>query len=233
MPACIDPQRLADMPLFDGLPAACLDRLAAALHSRSYPAGASILLAEQPSEAVYFVLSGRVRVFIEQADGSEVTFAFLGPGEVLGEMSAVDRAARCASAATVEPSVLLWLDRPLFQQCLCTEPTFTFNLVRQLTARLRQANEQIQALSSLDVAGRVAHQVLGLAEHYGEVDATGRVRIALPLTQRDLADMVGATRESVNRALSTLRQEGALEFDAGHRITVLDRACLERRRSPG
>jgi CRP/FNR family cyclic AMP-dependent transcriptional regulator len=191
-----------------------------------------VLLAEQPGEAVYFVLAGRVRIFLEQADGSEVTFAFLGPGDVLGEMSAVDLTARCASATTVEPSVLLWLDRPLFQHFLRTEPALTLNLVRQLTARLRQANEQIQALSSLDVAGRVAHQVLGLADHYGEADEEGRLRIALPLTQQDIADMVGATRESVNRALATLRQEGALDVDAGHRITVLDRAGLERRRSP-
>ena len=233
MSASCDPQQLAGMPLFAALSRESLQRLAASLHSRSYPAGASVLLAEQPGEAVYFVLSGRVRVFLEQADGSEVTIAFLGPGDVLGEMSAIDLPARCASATTVEASTLLWMDRPLFQQYLKNQPALTFNLVRQLTARLRKANEQIQALSSLDVAGRVAHQLLSLADQYGEPDEQGRLRIPLPLTQQDVADMVGATRESVNRALAALRQEGALDVDAGHRITVLERGALERRRARG
>jgi CRP-like cAMP-binding protein len=142
----------------------------------------------------------------------------------------VDLEARCASATTVEPSVLLWMDRSTFQHHLKTEPILTFHLVRQLTARLRQANEQIQALSSLDVAGRVAHQLLGLADHYGEADERGCRRIALPLTQQDIADIVGASRESVNRALGALRQEGAIEVDPSHRITLLDRQRLERRR---
>ncbi len=225
----LEPDRLAQFPLFRGLDAEDLSRLAPSLHVRSYPAGASVLTAEQPGEAVYLVVQGRVKVFLERSDGTEVTIAFLGSGETVGEMSVIDSTVRCASVVTVEPSILAWMDRSLFQHCLETLPLFALNAVRQLTSRLRQANEQIEALFALDVPGRVARQLLALADQYGLPDEAGRLRIPLPLTQQDVADMVGATRESVNRVMVALRQEGALEVGSDHVVTVLDRASLQAR----
>lgn len=220
--------RLSGIPLFQGLSPEDLAQVESLVHERSFPAGSHVLAAEQPGEAVYFVLSGKLRIYLEEADGSTVTFAFLGPGDILGEMSLVDETLRSASAVTLEPSILLWLDRATFQRCLRTLPRLTLNLVRELTARLRRANEQITALSTLDVAGRVVRQLLALADQYGEPDRHGGVHIPLPLTQGDLAEMVAATRERVNRVMVTLREEGALRVGPGHEITLLDRELLRR-----
>lgn len=221
--------RLAGLPLFQGVSAEALAELEAQVHERTYPAGTHVVSAEQPGEAVYFVLSGKLRVYLNEADGSTVTFAFLGPGDVLGEMSLVDEALRSANAVTLEPSTLLWLDRATFQRCLKTLPPLTFNLVRELASRLRRANEQIKALSTLDVTGRVARQLLALADQYGEPDESGGTRIPLPLTQHDIAEMVAATRERVNRVMVSLRRSGALRVEPDHQVTLLDRDLLLRR----
>lgn len=220
MTAAKDTQRLAEIPLFAGLSGEELGRVGELLHERTYPAGTHVVAAEQPGEAVYFVVAGKLRIYLEQADGSEVTFAFLGPGDVLGEMSLLDEGVRSADAVTLEPTTLLWMDRASFQRCITTLPVLTVNLVRQLTGRLRQANEQIKALSTLDVRGRVVRQLRALAEQYGEAEEGGAVRIPLPLTQSDIAEMVGATRERVNRVMVSLRKAGALEVTADHHIVL-------------
>jgi CRP/FNR family cyclic AMP-dependent transcriptional regulator len=103
-----------------------------------------------------------------------------------------------------------------------------YNLVRQLSSRLRLANQKIQALSTLDVAGRVARQILIFAEQYGRHEGKA-IRIPVPLTQSDIAEMVGATRERVNHAMVAFKQQGTLAVDAQHRITILDRAALAER----
>jgi len=223
---------LGRIPLFEGLPEEILTEISRSLHIHAYPVGASVLTAEQPGEAVYVVLNGWLRIFLEQRDGSEVTFAFLGPGDTVGEMSLVDQGLRSANATTLTPATLLWVDRIFFQRSLRTQPLLTYNLARQLTARLRQANEQVQALSRLGVTGRVAHQLLSLAERHGQVDEKGHMHLPVPLTQQDIADLVGSTRESVNRAMVNLRNEGALHVTAQHHITLLDRRRLLRHSRP-
>ncbi len=223
-----EPPRLDRIALFAGVPEETLAALERQVHEVTFPAGTQVVSAAQPGEAVYFVLEGKVRVYLEQPDGSAVTFAFLGPGDLFGEMSVVDESLRSASAATVEKSTLLWMDRPTFQRSLRELPAVALNLVRELSARLRKANEQIQALATLDVAGRVVRQLLALADRYGEPDAEGRRHIPLPLTQSDIADMVAATRERVNRVMVALGHEGALRVEPDHHITLLDEERLAR-----
>jgi len=106
-------------------------------------------------------------------------------------------------------------------------PGFSNNLVRLLCARLRLANEQIQSLSSLDVAGRVARQLLAFAERYGQEEERG-TRISLRLTQSDLAQLVGASRERVNQIMVDLRQKGLIALEPGQQLVVLDAAGLAR-----
>ena len=121
-----------------------------------------------------------------------------------------------------------------FRLCLREVPALATNLLRELSSRLRAANLQVRALATLDVAGRVARQLLLFADRYGEPRAgeAQAVLIPLPLTQRDIAQLVGATRERVNRALVSLRRRGALSADNRHRITVHDRTALERSIQP-
>lgn len=220
MPALPDPNALAEIALFKGLPPERLRRLNDQLHKKSVPAGTNMITAEQPGEVVYVLLEGTVKILIEQMDGREVILAFLGAGDTVGEMSLVDSAGRSANVMTMEKCTFLWMDRNTFQDLLKNVPEFTQNLVRMLSGRLRMANEQIQSLSSLDVAGRLARQILAFAERYGQEEPGQGTRIPLRLTQSDLAELVGASRERVNQVMVDFRQKNYLAVDSSHRILV-------------
>ena len=227
MSTTVAPNVLSSLALFRGLPPEALRFLGERLRRKTFAPGAIVLTAEQPGEALYVILEGSVRIFLDEADGTEVTLAFLGPGDSVGEMSLVDRAGRSANVAALEESTLLWLDRDTFLACLRQYPGLSENLVRELAARLRAANQQIRALTTLDVAGRVARQLLVFSELYGVADDNGGVRIPMPLPQRAIADLVGATRERVNRVLVSLRRRHTLSVDSHYRVTLHDRRVLE------
>jgi CRP/FNR family cyclic AMP-dependent transcriptional regulator len=168
-----------------------------------------------------------VKVHVELEDGRDVIVAILGPGEIVGEMSMVDREVQSGSVMTLEDSVLFWIDREAFQSCLGTMPRLAQNLNDVLSRRLRVVNERIRALATLDVYGRIAHHLLVLANEYGEL-VEGGTRIPIRLTQGDLASLVGASRVRVNQALVLLKRRGAISTDANHHITVHDHEILER-----
>jgi CRP/FNR family cyclic AMP-dependent transcriptional regulator len=159
----------------------------------------------------------------------DVILGIRGRGEIVGEMSLVDRQGRSASVVTLEDCTLLWLDRPSFETCLQTMPPLSTNLVRLLARRLRLANAQIQALAALDLYGRVARQLLSLAEEYGEPSPSGGILIPLRLTQSDLAGLVGASRVRVNEVMVAYKRRKYLSVDASYRITVHNAAALARR----
>ena len=226
MPALADPAGLKELPLFRGLSAAELSRLNDLMGRTTFASGASVVTAEQPGEVVYVVMSGTLRVYLTKLDGTEVTLALVGPGEIVGELSLVDRVTRSATVTAMEASTLLWLDRTAFLACRQSMPGLTDNLLGLLARRLRLANAQIQALATLDVYGRVARQVLAFAAAYGVAYADGDVRIPLRLTQGDLASLIGATRVRVNQVLVDFKRRGYLSTDAQHRMTVHDPEAL-------
>jgi CRP/FNR family cyclic AMP-dependent transcriptional regulator len=127
----------------------------------------------------------------------------------------------------LEPVVLVWLDRGTFEQLRRDIPGITENLLRLLARRLRLANAQLQAMATLDVHGRVARQLLALADVLGEELPDGGVRIPLRITQSDLAALVGATRVRVNEVLVGFTRRNHIAVDRQHRITVRNRAELE------
>ena len=221
--------RLGDLALFQGVEAEVLARIAGDLHRKKVVAGTQLIAAEMPGESIFFIVSGSVKIQILRADGSEVTLAVLGAGQMVGEMSLIDEAARSADATCLEPTTVLWMDRSTFRRHLFEHPILTENLVRELSHRLRQANQKITALSSLDVAGRLAAQLLAFGEDFGqEIEGEGLL-ISLPLSQTDLADIVGASRESVNRVLASFRDFGWIAVDSERRIRLLDRKSLAER----
>jgi CRP/FNR family cyclic AMP-dependent transcriptional regulator len=234
MGAIADPGQLGELELFQGLNAAELEQINQLLRACSVPAGSHFITADQPGEVVYVLLAGTVKIYVSRGDGREVILAFLGPGDTVGEMSLVDSAGRSANVVTTEASRLVWMDRASFQACLRTMTPLANNLVRLLAQRLRIANEQIQALCTLDVPGRVVRQILALADRYGRSEpgdlpgSPAKVRIPLRLTQSDLAEVVGASRERVNQAMVELKQNGYIRVDSDHRIQVLDRVALTR-----
>jgi CRP-like cAMP-binding protein len=219
---------LNDYPLFRDLPGDQLDRINALLRRKTFPAGTNLISAEEPGEVVYIVFEGTVKIYVTQADGSDVIIAFGGPGDVEGEMSVIDSTIRSANIVTQEQTTMLWMDRVNFQECLHSMPGLTFNLMRILSERLRAANERIQALCALDVYGRVARQILAFAHQYGKSFPDGTVLVPLRLTQSDIASLVGATRERVNQVISSFKQRGYISVDRNYRITLHDPAALER-----
>jgi CRP/FNR family cyclic AMP-dependent transcriptional regulator len=218
-----------ELPLFQGLPPDQMQQVSSLVRRKTFPAGADIITADQPGEVAYIILSGTVKIHVEQADGGDVLLAILGPGEIVGEMSLLEHTGRSASVVTLEESTLLWMDRAAFAECLQTMPAMTANLVRILSRRLRLANAQIQSLATLDVFGRVARQLLAFAHEYGQPTESGAIRIPLHLTQTDLAALVGASRVRVNQVLVFYRQQNYISVDQNARITILDQAALLQR----
>jgi CRP/FNR family transcriptional regulator, cyclic AMP receptor protein len=221
-----DAKDLAKLELFRGLSAAELMQVNDLLGRTKFPAGAMILTAEQPGEVAYIILEGTLKVSTIQGNGRELTLALLGPGEIVGELALADRASRSADVTALEPAVLVWLDRGTFERLRRDIPGITENLLRLLARRLRLANAQLQAMATLDVHGRVARQLLTLADVLGEEIADG-VRIPLRITQSDLAALVGATRVRVNEVLVGFTRRRLIAVDRRHRITIRDRAELE------
>jgi len=228
-PHFTDPTTLSQIPLFRGVCARKLERLATLLHERSFPATTSVITAEEPGEGAYVILSGTAKVYITHTDGSEVILAILGPGEIVGEMSVADSLGRSASVLTLEDSTLLWMDRRTFLWSMEEMPAVARNLVGILSRRLRLADTHTRSLAALDVHGRVAAQILAFAREYGEPRPDGGVLVPLRLTQTDLAGLVGASRVRVNQALGYFRKRGSISLDVDHRVTVHDEDALARR----
>jgi len=219
---------LARIPLFRGLPHSELSQLLEHLHERPFAAGANVLIAEQPGEAVYVILSGSVKVYTIRPDGTEVVLAVLGSGEVLGEMSVVDSLGRSASVVTLEEATLLWMDRRTFRASVDSSRVLSGNLAEVLSKRVRLANARLISLASLDVPGRVAAQLLSLAREYGEETPEG-TRIPMRLTQAELAALVGASRVSVTQAVGQFRKRGAISTGKDGRVHIHDEEALVRR----
>ncbi|MEE8278186.1 MAG: Crp/Fnr family transcriptional regulator [Thermoanaerobaculia bacterium] len=226
MTAVDDIKELTSIPLFAGLSEENLTEMNQLLHKRKFPAGKNIMTVDQPGETVYLLLNGSVKIYVDQLDGSEVILAFLGPGATFGELSLVDSLGRSASVVTLEDCNCLAMDRSSFHRCLKSVPDLSYNLVRLLSQRLRLANEQIQALSTLDVRGRVARQLVAFAEQYGQPAEADGIRIPLRLTQTDVAALVGASRERVNQVIVDFKGSGFITVDPSHYFTVLDQDAL-------
>lgn len=225
MPALADPRALGDLDPFRGLGLADLTRINDLLGRSRFPAGALIMTASQPGEVAYVVLEGTLKVSTVLAAGQELTLALLGRGEVVGELALIDKAGRSADVVALEPATLLWFDRATFAGLRRDIPALTENLLALLARRLRLNNAQLLAMATLDVHGRVARQLLALADAHGEPAADG-VRIPLRLTQSDLAGLVGATRVRVNEVLVGFKRRRYLSVDGRYRITIHDPDAL-------
>lgn len=218
---------LRSVPLFAGLDAGALEPLAAACRRRRYRVRETLFHEGDPGHTLYIVLSGHVSIQRVNELGQIVPIATRGPGEWIGELSLLDGKPRSADVETVDACELLALDRDAFLGCMDRTPGMARSIIRCLAARLREAADAADATRSLDVAGRIGACLLDLAEAHGRPGPRGGTLIDHRLTQADLADRVGTTRETVNRVLARLRAIGTLEVASG-RIVVRDAARLRR-----
>lgn len=201
-------ERLARVPLFARLSEQDLKAIGRHAIGRRYAAGTVIVQEGGPSDTLYVLTSGRVKVYISDEDGAEVILAFLGADEIFGEMALIDEASRSASIMTVEPTELLYVPKNAFQDKLVCNSTFAVNLMRLLAGRIRLLNENVKSLALLDVYGRIARVLLNLAKPQGE-----RLVINQRLTHQELANMVGSSREMVSRIMKDLERGGYISME--------------------
>jgi len=189
------------------------------------PARHALFAQKEDADAMFIVLSGRVKIFSDSSGRKKKTFAYLGPGDFFGEMALIEGGTRTASATAVEDTRLLAIRKRDFQGLLDRDPALVRYLLRTVCARLRLANEEIEGLLFRNVLGRVAKAVLGLARRSGE-RWSGGLAFKQRYTQQELAELVGTTREPLTRALSSLRRAGLVAMTSDGRYAVPDPAKL-------
>lgn len=188
--------------------------------ARIYPRHAVILSEGEESDSLYIIQSGRVKVYLSDETGKEITLAILGPGSYLGEIAMLDGAPRSASVMTLEKATLLRISRGAFRDFLARNPDIAFEIIRLLTIRIRNTTEQVRNLAFKNVYRRVASVLNSLSRKM----ADGRRVVPERLTQQEIADMVGASREMVSRVLS--------ELSKGEYITVVRKIITINRELP-
>jgi CRP/FNR family cyclic AMP-dependent transcriptional regulator len=222
-----DAALLQSTPLFSGMPIEALERLAEKAIRRSYSRGEVIFREEDPGDSLFIVITGLVKVFRSSPDGDEMVLVTLGPSSVFGELPMIDSGLRSASAAAVEATTLLTVSRTALLEALANSPALADGLLRSLGSMVRRLTDQTADLVFLDLHGRVAKLLLALSEERGISEADGRA-LDLRLTQTDLANMVGGSRQSVNQVLNSFERLGYLELD-GRRIVIRRPDLLHRR----
>ena len=194
---------------------------------RRHTRGAVLFHEHDDSDSIVVVLSGRVKVSTVTEDGREVVLAFRGPGDLVGELSAIDRRPRSATVSAVEPVEALTLAASEFRAFLHAHPRVALLLLEVLSRRLRDADRKRVEFAAHDTVGRVSARLVELAEAHGRPAGAG-VEITLPLSQEELAGWTGASREAVGKALQLMRGLGWVATQR-RRITVLDLEALRAR----
>ena len=209
-----------EVPLFAGLEDEDLASLISVASRRKYPKDGVIFFEHDVGDALFMILSGRVKVTILSDDGREIILAMLSDSDFFGEMSLLDDEPRSATAIALQETEIVVLHQRDFLSIVEKRPRVLINLLSVLSSRLRKANRQIGNLALHDVYGRVARILLEMASEDGTRQPDGRVTFRRP-THQEIANMIGATRETVSRMISDLRRQGYIEI-SGKNVIVQD-----------
>ena len=181
---------------------------------RRFPRNTIIINEGDQGDTLYILLAGRVKVFASNAAGKQVVIAFAGAGECIGEMS-LDGAPRSASVITTEPTTCALVNRAEFRAFILQHPDFALHLILKLIHRVRVSTENVKSLALCDVYGRLVRLLDTIA-----VEADGRRIVPERLTQQDIAERIGASRDMISRLMKDLVAGGYLSVE-GHTITIL------------
>lgn len=195
-----------------------LREIAAAGVVRSYPRNTVLINEGDHGDTLFIVITGKVKVYASNAAGKEVVIDFHGPGEYVGEMS-LDGSPRSASVVTTEPSTCAVVGRAQFREFILAHPDFALHLIEKLIHRARLATDNMKSLALSDVYGRLVRLLHSLA-----VEAEGRLVVPEKLTQQDIAERVGSSRDMISRLMKDLV--------AGGYLTVEDRTITILRKLP-
>ncbi|MBS4099174.1 MAG: Crp/Fnr family transcriptional regulator [Sulfuricella sp.] len=213
----VSPILLRNVPLFAGLENEEIDKLAAVATVRTFAKHAVVIREGEHADSIYLINSGKVKVLIGDSEGHEVILSILGPGDYFGEMSLIDSQPRSATVVSMEPVHFAVITKSDFDRCLAHNPRIVTHIMVELAKRLRSANSKIEGLALMDVHGRVARTLIQLAELHN-----GEMVVDQSLSQQDIANMVGASREMVSRTLRDLSANGFIHVE-GKKIVVSHR----------
>jgi len=214
-------------PLFEGLDEESARALRRQMTEVKLSRGDHLFLEGDQGDRLYVVLDGKIKLTRAATDGRESLWSVLGPGEMFGELSLFDPRPRTSTASAVTDATVTALGDEALRPWLMDRPDVSMHMLRALARRLRRANDVTADLVFTDVPGRVAKNLLDLAERFGERDNAG-LHVHHDLTQEELAQLVGASRETVNKALADFAARGWLQISA-RSVLILDTDRLRRR----
>ena len=223
----MDPEVLKKAPLFAGLEDEAASALAAAMGTIKLNRGEVLFHEGDKEDRLYVVVSGKIKLGRSGSAGRENLLAILGPGQMFGELSLFDPGPRSSTATAVTACEIRTLEHDELMGWLGGRPEVALGLLGQLAARLRRANDVVADLVFSDVPGRVAKALLDLADRFGRTADDG-VHVHHDLTQEELAQLVGASRETVNKALADFASRGWLRLEP-RSVVIHDVERLRRR----
>ena len=215
------PINLKNIPLFRDLQKDDLDAIAQVAVVKSFPKNGVVITEGEFTRSLYVILSGKVKVYLDDKNGKELVLDVKGPGEYFGEM-VLDEGPRSASVVTTEPCRFAVISTTEFKNLLLKHPQLALHVLENLIHMVRGLNEHVRSLALLDVYGRVARMLLDLAVEQG-----GNHVIPEKLTQQEMASRVGASREMINRILRDLATGGYIRVE-GKRIIITNIAAFTR-----
>ena len=218
---------ISRIPLFEGLSPEEQEELRAMMTQTTLRRGETLFNEGDSGDRLYILLSGKVKLGHASADGRENLLAVLGPGEIVGELTLFDPGPRSTTATAVAPTELLTLDHNQLMTFVESHPQLAKDMLRALAQRLRRTNTALADLVFSDVPGRVAKALLDLAERFGAPTEDG-IHVPHDLTQEELAQLVGASRETINKSLAEFVSRGWIRLE-GRAVTLIDVERLKRR----
>lgn len=218
---------LAMAGIFQGVDPSAAQALKASLEQVNFPRAHVIFAEGEPGDRLYIILSGKVKIGRRSPDGRENLLAVFGPSDMFGELSIFDPGPRTSTVTTVTEVSAVSMDRAALREWITKRPEIAEQLLRVIARRLRRTNNMLADLIFTDVPGRVAKALLQLAHDFGTQEA-GMLRVTHDLTQEEIAQLVGASRETVNKALADFAHRGWLRLE-GKSVLILEPQRLARR----
>jgi len=219
---------LARSGVFQGVSAETAEPVAEALERLDLPRGTTVFTEGEPGDSLFIILDGKVKIVRRAPDGRENVLSVMGPSDQFGELSIFDPGPRTATATALTDVSLAKMSQQALLPWIDAHPEIGVQLLRVLARRLRRTNDTVADLIFTDVPGRVAKSLLGMADRFGTRDDSGQLRVTHDLTQEELAQLVGASRETVNKALADFAHRGWIRLE-GKAVLVLDEDRLRRR----
>ena len=213
--------------IFQGVDPVAVQHLIEQMETVRYPRGTTIFDEGEPGDRLYIITSGKIKLARHAPDGRENLLTVMGPSDMFGELSIFDPGPRTSSAVCVTEVTAATMNSDMLKQWVADHPAIAQQLLRVLARRLRRTNANLADLIFTDVPGRVAKTLLQLANRFG-VQEGGALRVNHDLTQEEIAQLVGASRETVNKALATFAHRGWIRLE-GKSVLIVDTEHLARR----